>query len=214
MQSGRLVRSLPELPHWEGLHVSLGTVILDQQSQLRSELHIIATTDIRSTHCGLRHKHRSGSQSPWATSALAPQINRMTPSPVLVGPSAPPNPRLRTNRPLPACPTIRVISHRPGGHSVETSNNRVQKRMRRQRRRWRLRYALGFESSMLVGMYVLIRSEQKRADAATQPSGKGKLGSKLAAQKAQTRTQTLDEASRDERAARDAEGAAEARRWQ
>ncbi|BCS25757.1 uncharacterized protein APUU_50468A [Aspergillus puulaauensis] len=53
---------------------------------------------------------------------------------------------------------------------------------------------------------------QKRADA-TGPANKGKLGSKLAAQKAQTQTQTLNEVSRDERAARDADGASAARRW-
>ncbi|KAE8147409.1 hypothetical protein BDV25DRAFT_160443 [Aspergillus avenaceus] len=52
---------------------------------------------------------------------------------------------------------------------------------------------------------------QKRAESA---GGKGKLGSKLAAQKAQTHTQTLTEASRDERAARDADNAASARRWE
>ncbi|CAG7953279.1 unnamed protein product [Penicillium salamii] len=51
---------------------------------------------------------------------------------------------------------------------------------------------------------------QKRADNA---GPKGKLGSKLAAQKAQTHAQTLGDVSRDERAARDADGAAEARRW-
>ncbi|PYH46200.1 uncharacterized protein BP01DRAFT_25709 [Aspergillus saccharolyticus JOP 1030-1] len=55
---------------------------------------------------------------------------------------------------------------------------------------------------------------QKRAESATNNSNKGKLGSKLAAQKAQTQTQTLNEASRAEVAARDADGAAEARRWQ
>lgn len=54
--------------------------------------------------------------------------------------------------------------------------------------------------------------KQKRAEGAS--ANKGKLGSKLAAQKAQTQTQTLNEASRTERAARDADGAEEARRWQ
>ncbi|PYI03277.1 hypothetical protein BO78DRAFT_399890 [Aspergillus sclerotiicarbonarius CBS 121057] len=54
---------------------------------------------------------------------------------------------------------------------------------------------------------------QKRAETVS-TAGKGKLGTKLAAQKAQTQTQTLNEASRDEVAARDADGAAEARRWQ
>ncbi|OJI97532.1 hypothetical protein ASPVEDRAFT_146890 [Aspergillus versicolor CBS 583.65] len=53
---------------------------------------------------------------------------------------------------------------------------------------------------------------QKRAEA-TGPANKGKLGSKLAAQKAQTQNQTLNEVSRDERAARDADGASAARRW-
>ncbi|KAJ6091967.1 hypothetical protein N7467_003936 [Penicillium canescens] len=53
---------------------------------------------------------------------------------------------------------------------------------------------------------------QKRADSST--TGKGKLGSKLAAQKAQTHAQTLDQVSRTERAARDADGAEAARRWE
>ncbi|PLB43934.1 hypothetical protein P170DRAFT_480878 [Aspergillus steynii IBT 23096] len=53
---------------------------------------------------------------------------------------------------------------------------------------------------------------QKRAESTT--TGKGKLGSKLAAQKAQTQSQTLNEASRDERAARDADDAANTRRWE
>ncbi|KAJ5329332.1 hypothetical protein N7541_000506 [Penicillium brevicompactum] len=52
---------------------------------------------------------------------------------------------------------------------------------------------------------------QKRAEGA---GPKGKLGSKLAAQKAQTQAQTLGEVSREERAVRDADGAAEARRWE
>ncbi|OJJ63404.1 hypothetical protein ASPSYDRAFT_126887 [Aspergillus sydowii CBS 593.65] len=56
------------------------------------------------------------------------------------------------------------------------------------------------------------QAAQKRAEA-TGPANKGKLGSKLAAQKAQTQTQTLNEVSRDERAARDADGASAARRW-
>ncbi|OGM44064.1 hypothetical protein ABOM_007335 [Aspergillus bombycis] len=54
---------------------------------------------------------------------------------------------------------------------------------------------------------------QKRAESTT-AGNKGKLGSKLAAQKAQTQAQTLGEASRDERAARDADNAASARRWE
>ncbi|KAL4914169.1 hypothetical protein BDW62DRAFT_148558 [Aspergillus aurantiobrunneus] len=53
---------------------------------------------------------------------------------------------------------------------------------------------------------------QKRAEASG-PTSKGKLGNKLAAQKAQTQAQTLNEVSRDERAARDADGASAARRW-
>lgn len=54
---------------------------------------------------------------------------------------------------------------------------------------------------------------QKRAEAAGS-ANRGKLGSKLAAQKAQTHSQTLNEASRDERAARDADTAAAAQRWE
>ncbi|KNG82364.1 hypothetical protein ANOM_009853 [Aspergillus nomiae NRRL 13137] len=54
---------------------------------------------------------------------------------------------------------------------------------------------------------------QKRAESTT-AGNKGKLGSKLAAQKAQTQAQTLGQASRDERAARDADNAASARRWE
>ncbi|KAL3434101.1 hypothetical protein BDV09DRAFT_170705 [Aspergillus tetrazonus] len=53
---------------------------------------------------------------------------------------------------------------------------------------------------------------QKRAEASGS-TNKGKLGSKLAAQRAQTQAQTLNEFSREERAARDADGAAAARRW-
>lgn len=55
-------------------------------------------------------------------------------------------------------------------------------------------------------------TEQKRAEEAS--ANKGKLGSKLAAQKAKTQTQTLGEVSQEERAARDVDGAEEARRWQ
>ncbi|EYE91223.1 uncharacterized protein EURHEDRAFT_533816 [Aspergillus ruber CBS 135680] len=54
---------------------------------------------------------------------------------------------------------------------------------------------------------------QARADA-VQSSNKGKLGTKLAAQKSMTQAQALNEASQSERAARDADGVAEARRWQ
>ncbi|KAL4969079.1 uncharacterized protein BDV14DRAFT_196399 [Aspergillus stella-maris] len=53
---------------------------------------------------------------------------------------------------------------------------------------------------------------QKRAE--TGNTVKGKLGTKLAAQKAQTQAQALNEASRDERAARDADDASAARRWE
>lgn len=53
--------------------------------------------------------------------------------------------------------------------------------------------------------------EQKRAESGS--ANKGKLGSKLAAQKAKTQTQTLAEVSRDERGARDADQAAEASKW-
>ncbi|KAL5341807.1 hypothetical protein BJX70DRAFT_357973 [Aspergillus crustosus] len=55
---------------------------------------------------------------------------------------------------------------------------------------------------------------QQRAGAASSTANKGKLGTKLAAQKAQTQAQTLSEVSKDERAARDADGAATARRWE
>ncbi|KAL3460678.1 hypothetical protein BJX64DRAFT_262368 [Aspergillus heterothallicus] len=53
---------------------------------------------------------------------------------------------------------------------------------------------------------------QARAKATT--ANKGKLGTKLAAQRAQTQSQTLSEVSREERAARDADGAEAARRWE
>ncbi|KAJ5893925.1 hypothetical protein N7495_005616 [Penicillium taxi] len=54
---------------------------------------------------------------------------------------------------------------------------------------------------------------QKRAEAASSAS-RGKLGSKLAAQKAKTPAQTLNEASQTERAARDADDQAVARQWE
>ena len=57
-----------------------------------------------------------------------------------------------------------------------------------------------------------LRTLQKRADTAS--TNKGKLGSKLAAQKAQTQARTLDQVSRTERAARDVDGAEAARRWE
>ncbi|KGO47577.1 hypothetical protein PEX2_090710 [Penicillium expansum] len=53
---------------------------------------------------------------------------------------------------------------------------------------------------------------QKRAEGAS--ANKGKLGAKLAAQKAQTQAQTLDQVSRTERAARDVDGAEATRRWE
>ncbi|KAJ5794197.1 hypothetical protein N7457_000796 [Penicillium paradoxum] len=53
---------------------------------------------------------------------------------------------------------------------------------------------------------------QKRAEGIS--ANKGKLGAKLAAQKAQTHAQTLDQVSRTERATRDADGAEVARRWE
>ncbi|KAL4868350.1 hypothetical protein BDV12DRAFT_169832 [Aspergillus spectabilis] len=55
---------------------------------------------------------------------------------------------------------------------------------------------------------------QQRERAANSTANKGKLGTKLAAQKAQTQAQTLNEVSKYERAARDADGAADARRWE
>ncbi|KAL6239787.1 hypothetical protein BDW75DRAFT_197383 [Aspergillus navahoensis] len=59
---------------------------------------------------------------------------------------------------------------------------------------------------------LLIVAWQKRAEASGS-ANKGKLGSKLVAQRAQTQAQTLNEVSREERAVRDADGAAAARRW-
>jgi hypothetical protein len=55
-------------------------------------------------------------------------------------------------------------------------------------------------------------SIQKRAEALN-ASNKGKLGSQLAAQKAQTHAQTLNEASQAEREARNADNAEQVRRW-
>ena len=55
----------------------------------------------------------------------------------------------------------------------------------------------------------LTSSSQARANAANKP--KGTLGSKLQEQKKQTRTDTLEAASRDERRLREADAAAEAR---
>ncbi|KAF7590940.1 hypothetical protein BBP40_002192 [Aspergillus hancockii] len=53
-----------------------------------------------------------------------------------------------------------------------------------------------------------------RAESASAGNKKRPLGSNLAAQRAQTQAQTLKEASRTERAARDADDAATARRWE
>ena len=52
---------------------------------------------------------------------------------------------------------------------------------------------------------------QNRAKTANKP--KGKLGSQLADQKKQTRTDTLDAASKDERRMRDADASAETRAY-
>jgi len=52
---------------------------------------------------------------------------------------------------------------------------------------------------------------EARAQAANKP--KGKLGSQLQEQKKQTRTDTLDAASKDERRLRDADAAAESRAY-
>jgi len=54
---------------------------------------------------------------------------------------------------------------------------------------------------------------QKRADTLNASAKSGKLSSQLATQKAQTNAQTLDEASRTERAVRDVDRAEHARRW-
>ncbi|GFF50315.1 hypothetical protein IFM58399_08776 [Aspergillus lentulus] len=53
---------------------------------------------------------------------------------------------------------------------------------------------------------------QKRAESAA-TAQKGKLGSKLAAQKAQTQAKTLSEVSREQTAARHMDESSEARRW-
>lgn len=67
------------------------------------------------------------------------------------------------------------------------------------------------EESHTVTIANVCAYEQKRAESGS--ANKGKLGSKLAAQKAKTQTQTLAEVSRDERGARDADQAAEASKW-
>jgi hypothetical protein len=53
---------------------------------------------------------------------------------------------------------------------------------------------------------------QKRAESAASAQ-KGKLGSKLAAQKAQTQAKTLSEVSREQTATRHMDESSEARRW-
>ncbi|KAL1958548.1 hypothetical protein VTO42DRAFT_4145 [Malbranchea cinnamomea] len=58
------------------------------------------------------------------------------------------------------------------------------------------------------------RAAEERAAKQAKSANKGKLSSQLAAQKAKTRNEVLDEASRQERAARNADAAAEARRWE
>ncbi|KAI9868273.1 MAG: hypothetical protein M1830_005668 [Pleopsidium flavum] len=58
---------------------------------------------------------------------------------------------------------------------------------------------------------MLIDAMQERALKSRQP--KGKLGSQLAKERQQTRTDTLGQASREERRARDADTSAEARNW-
>jgi hypothetical protein len=57
--------------------------------------------------------------------------------------------------------------------------------------------------------YGKLTCEQARANAASKP--KGKLASQLEQQKKQTRSDTLDALSKDERRARDADAGAEAR---
>ncbi|PGH15577.1 hypothetical protein AJ79_02359 [Helicocarpus griseus UAMH5409] len=57
------------------------------------------------------------------------------------------------------------------------------------------------------------RAAEERAAKQASTSKQGKLGSQLAAQKAQTRNETLDEASRHNRATREADEAEAVRRW-
>ncbi|EER44359.1 conserved hypothetical protein [Histoplasma capsulatum var. duboisii H88] len=57
------------------------------------------------------------------------------------------------------------------------------------------------------------RAAEERAARQSSAAKKGKLSSQLAAQKSQTRSETLDEASRHNRATRDADAAATVRRW-
>ena len=77
----------------------------------------------------------------------------------------------------------------------------------------RHRYDSLFPTNMCYTELGLLTSVlQKRAESAS--ANKGKLGSKLAAQKAQTQAQTLNQVSRTERAARDVDGVEAARRWE
>lgn len=64
---------------------------------------------------------------------------------------------------------------------------------------------------MDVVTMVLTGTTQQRASSAKQP--KGKLGSQLAKERQQTRSETLGQVSREERRARDADASAEARNW-
>ncbi|OAX85259.1 hypothetical protein ACJ72_00381 [Emergomyces africanus] len=57
------------------------------------------------------------------------------------------------------------------------------------------------------------RAAEERAAKQTSTAKKGKLSSQLAAQKAQTRNETLDEASRHNRATREVDAVEAARRW-
>ncbi|KAL2365088.1 hypothetical protein RJZ56_001977 [Blastomyces dermatitidis] len=57
------------------------------------------------------------------------------------------------------------------------------------------------------------RAAEERAAKQSLSAKKGKLSSQLAAQKAQTRNETLDEASRHNRATREADATAAVRRW-
>ncbi|OJD21042.1 hypothetical protein ACJ73_07621 [Blastomyces percursus] len=57
------------------------------------------------------------------------------------------------------------------------------------------------------------RAAEERAAKQSSSAKKGKLSSQLAAQKAKTRNETLDEASRQNRATREADAAAAMSRW-
>jgi len=70
----------------------------------------------------------------------------------------------------------------------------------------------GYEEGLRISwMSMLMNATQERALRSKQP--KGKLGSQLAKERQQTRTDTLGQASREERRARDADAGAEARNW-